>query len=261
MKAPSFKPTLESLESRLTPGTFTLVNKSTSTVSLEIVRHLPADDGTVFNVGTSGIQSTGSFRIGPGQVMDFDSGDQGLLIRVQPVHGAPYRLSGPGISPLRGASVLGTLRTGYDIRNIDGADFTYLNVGGRVSQAPRSAPFNPSRFGLQHLSGFYEFPNDYTATIHGRRDLTITGSMSFPFSDIVGNTTYNYPVGHVFKAPHGAYITSFNPQVSSNFGRDNISFSLSSDRHTVFENGTISGSGLYSGGASYTGTLTINYAY
>jgi hypothetical protein len=256
-KPANCRPTVEVLEDRLVPGTFTLVNDSNSAVYVELIRHMPASTPLGEGPEPGYLESMGSYKVAAGTVGNFDTGDEGVLVRVQGPNGA-YSMSGPGISYAGPQNV--TLQTSYDFKVDDGSQYAQVSVGG-INYGTRALTDLFGSFGRSHgiglVDGFYSFPNDYTATIHG--PLTVTGSQTFPFADYCGSTDSKW-VDHLFYAPHGAHINSYTVSLSSNRG-DNMHFVQDPQGRYLHEYGSISGGGLFQYGGSYVGSATIHYAY
>ena len=88
-KTTRIQPVVDALEARLSLGTFTLVNKSASTVYVQFVRHDPAvsgqlGDGTSFNAPTpAATELNGSYSVKPGAIGSFGSGDSTFVARRQ----------------------------------------------------------------------------------------------------------------------------------------------------------------------------------
>jgi hypothetical protein len=249
---PRARPAVEALEERWNPGTFTLVNSSTQTVYVELIRHMPA---TTSHLGY--MEDAGSYTVAPGTARDFDSGDQGVLVRTQGPGGA-YTMRGPGIS--YAGKQLATLQTGYDFTVGDGSRYAQVSIGG-TNYGLRTVADLAGSFGRAHgvslVDGFYSFPNDYTAVVHGPR--AVTGSLTIPFNDHCGSTDSKW-IDHVYSPPHGARVVSYRVNLSSNRG-DNMHFVLQPGGGWVHQYGSISGGGLFQYGGSYVGTITIQYEY
>jgi hypothetical protein len=257
MKRARFNPAFESVEDRLVPSTLTIVNDSTKTVFLELVTHVPSSsgqlsDGTSFGAPTPAYTEwSGSKRIAPGTVQNFNPGDSTPYVRL--THGGTsyMPLSGSGVH-YYGARYV-TLTKGYDLRRIDGASKLSVTLGnfsyGSVS------PGSLQLFGITAINGFYTVPNDETITVRGPNK--ISGSETFAFEDHCENTETK-SIHRTFSAPHGSTITNFTVHPSSTRG-DAVCFYKSGN--TLVENGFITGGGLFGGGGSYAGTVDVTYSY
>jgi hypothetical protein len=264
-KATSFRPTVEALEDRLTPATFTLVNKSTHLVFLQLSRHYSGSndiilgDGTSLGTSVNGLTEwAGSFPVAPGAHFDIDSGDDNLVVRVQQQpNGKAIALSGPGVSE---AATQFVSKYGYSLMEEDGSN--YVDV--RLHQTDYGPVFlgdlarrKGQSLGVTVKGGFYSVPTDYTITIRG--PLAITGVTPFSFPDYCGSTDSKW-IDHMIYAPHGAHIYNYNYSPDANRG-DNIHFDLDPHGRYLHEYGTISGGGLFQYGGAYVVHGTIDYAY
>ena len=257
MKKRRFNPAFESFEDRLALSTLTIVNDSTKSVYLQLVRHIPAtsgqlNDGTSFEAPTPAYTEwTGSYRIAPGSVQNFGPGDSTPYVRLSKGGSSYFKLNGSGIH-YYGARYA-TLATGYDLRETDGSATLGVTLGKKYYGSYSASSLH--YVGVSTFTGFYSVPNDETITIQGPNK--ISGSESFSFADYCGNTD-TQSVDHTFAAPHGATVTSFTTNITSSRGNAVYFYK---NGNSLVENGFISGGGLFSYGGSYVGTVQVNYSY
>ena len=264
-KTVRIRPVLDALEGRIVPGTLTVVNKSTGTIDVQIVRHIPATsgqlgDGTSFNAPTPAYtESTGYFLVKPGSVLTLNSGDSTPYARITRPGGSVVGFTGSGIS--KAPSQYAVTNYAYDIKRTDGSSSASVVIRGHSYGSIAFSSLGGSAgtsIGVRGTGGFYRFNNNQELTISGPRQVTGTSTQSF--ADYCGNTSSNYPLLHFFRPPAGAHITSYTTNVTSARG-DNVHFSLARDGSVLTESGTISGGGLFSYGGSYVGTVSLKYAY
>jgi hypothetical protein len=160
---------------------------------------------------------------------------------------------------------------GYDYTHDDGSPYVDVKIWGR-DYGPRSiADLNGSfgrSLGIRKLGGFYLFPNDYTATIHGR--LAVTGTEVLSFEDYSPSGSFisqsSAAVDHVWYPPHGAHwVTTSNLNVTADRG-SSIHWDVAASN--IHEWGTVNGSYYfnspwdwgYSGGA-YVGNVQATWSY
>ena len=148
----------------------------------------------------------------------------------------------------------------YDIKLVDGSSVVSVVVGGHNYGALPYSSLGGSQgqsLGIKLTGGYYRYANNQELTIQGPRQ--VTGTSTQQFDDHCGNTD-SQSVFNVFKPPTGAHVTSFSTNVLSDRG-DSVNFTLARGATSVVETGTISGGGLFGGGGSYVGTITLQYAY
>ncbi len=170
-KTRTIQPAVDGLETRIAPGTFTLINKTTGTMYIQFVRHDPWISGqsgdTSFSAPTpASTELNGSYSIKPGATRSFSSGDSAFIARVTNSSGGVIKSSGPGVTAA--PSQYTDLKTGYDIKIDDGSTTASIMIGGHYYPSMPYANLGGSTaksLGIKLTSGFYRFPNTATVTI------------------------------------------------------------------------------------------------